>query len=186
MNIFYFLFFLGVKSEWIDFPRADQYLPDGKFVPGNGNSFDKCRRRFDLGDADYLRYNGMQEFDRAMQHLEEKYGFMTSEHQYISRKDEGDRVIVFERGNLVFVFNFHWTSSYSDYRVGCLKPGKYKVVLDSDDPLFGGFSRISHDAEYFTSDGWYDKRPQSFMIYTPSRTAVVYALVEDEVVPVEE
>lgn len=35
-------------SEWIDFPRADQHLPDGKFVPGNGNSFDKCRRRFDL------------------------------------------------------------------------------------------------------------------------------------------
>lgn len=26
------------------------------------------------GDADYLRYHGMQEFDRAMQHLEEKYG----------------------------------------------------------------------------------------------------------------
>jgi 1,4-alpha-glucan branching enzyme len=54
--------------------------------------------------------------------------FMTSEHQYVSRKDEGDRIIVFERGNLVFVFNFHWTNSYSDYRVGCLKPGKYKVL----------------------------------------------------------
>lgn len=53
--------------------------------------------------------------------------FMTSEHQYISRKDEGDRMIVFERGDLVFVFNFHWTNSYSDYRIGCLKPGKYKV-----------------------------------------------------------
>ena len=53
--------------------------------------------------------------------------FMTSEHQYISRKNEGDRVIVFERGDLVFVFNFHWNNSYSDYRIGCLKPGKYKV-----------------------------------------------------------
>ncbi|XP_038978057.1 1,4-alpha-glucan-branching enzyme 2-2, chloroplastic/amyloplastic-like, partial [Phoenix dactylifera] len=79
-----------------------------------------------LGDADYLRYHGMQEFDQAMQHLEEKYGFMASEHQYISRKDEGDRMIVFERGDLVFVFNFHWTNSYVDYQVGCLKPGKYK------------------------------------------------------------
>lgn len=55
--------------------------------------------------------------------------FMTSEHQYISRKDEGDRMIVFERGNLVFVFNFHWNNSYFDYRIGCLKPGKYKVSL---------------------------------------------------------
>lgn len=26
------------------------------------------------GDADYLRYRGMQEFDQAMQHLEEKFG----------------------------------------------------------------------------------------------------------------
>ena len=26
------------------------------------------------GDADYLRYQGMQEFDQAMQHLEEKFG----------------------------------------------------------------------------------------------------------------
>lgn len=56
--------------------------------------------------------------------------FMTSEHQYISRKDEGDKVIVFERGNLVFVFNFHWSNSYSDYRVGCLKSGKYKVCRE--------------------------------------------------------
>jgi 1,4-alpha-glucan branching enzyme len=54
--------------------------------------------------------------------------FMISEHQYISRKNEGDKVIIFERDNLVFVFNFHWTNSYSDYKVGCLKPGKYKVL----------------------------------------------------------
>lgn len=26
------------------------------------------------GDAKYLRYHGMQEFDRAMHHLEETYG----------------------------------------------------------------------------------------------------------------
>lgn len=57
--------------------------------------------------------------------------FMTSEHQYVSRKDEADRAIVFERGNLVFVFNFHWRNSYSDYRVGCLKPGKYTVFFPS-------------------------------------------------------
>jgi 1,4-alpha-glucan branching enzyme len=183
-----YLNFMGNEfghPEWIDFPRVEQRLRDGKVLPGNNFSFDKCRRRFDLGDAEYLRYHGMQEFDRAMQHLEETYGFMTSEHQYVSRKDEGDRIIVFERGNLVFVFNFHWTNSYSDYRVGCLKRGKYKIVLDSDDPLFGGFSRIDHRAEYFSSDGGFDNRPHSFLIYAPCRTAVVYALAEDEPEPVK-
>ncbi|EPS64720.1 hypothetical protein M569_10060, partial [Genlisea aurea] len=180
-----YLNFMGNEfghPEWIDFPRGDQRLPGGRFIPGNNNSYDKCRRRFDLAtsaDAKYLRYRGLKEFDVAMQHLEEKYGFMTSELQFISRKDEGDRIIVFERGNLVFVFNFHWNSSYSDYRVGCLKPGKYKIVLDSDEAEFGGFSRLSHDAEFFTTDGWYDDRPCSFMVYTPSRTAVVYALADE-------
>ncbi|RDX89785.1 1,4-alpha-glucan-branching enzyme 1, chloroplastic/amyloplastic, partial [Mucuna pruriens] len=196
-----YLNFMGNEfghPEWIDFPRGDQHLPSGKVIPGNNYSYDKCRRRFDLGDADYLRYRGMQEFDQAMQHLEEKFGFMTAEHQYISRKNEGDKMIVFERGNLVFVFNFHWTNSYSDYRVGCLAPGKYKIVLDSDEALFGGFNRLNHASEYFTTvwdfsklisecapcmawtqEGWYDDRPRSFLIYAPSRTAVVYALADD-------
>ncbi|KAI9090663.1 hypothetical protein K1719_028516 [Acacia pycnantha] len=34
--------------EWIDFPRGDQHLPSGKVVPENNDSFDKCRRRFDV------------------------------------------------------------------------------------------------------------------------------------------
>ncbi len=52
---------------------------------------------------------------------------MCAPNTYISRKDEGDKMIVFERGDLVFVFNFHPTMSYRDYRVGCREPGQYKV-----------------------------------------------------------
>lgn len=29
-------------------------------------------------------------------------------------------------------------------------------------------------------EGWYDDRPRSFLVYAPSRTAVVYALVDKE------
>lgn len=42
-------------------------------------------------------------------------------------QDEGDKVIVCERGDLVFVFNFHPTKSYSEYGVGCKNAGNYKV-----------------------------------------------------------
>lgn len=56
--------------------------------------------------------------------------FMVEDHQYISRKDETDKVVIFERGKLVFVFNFHWEKSYTDYRVGCIKPGKYRVNFE--------------------------------------------------------
>lgn len=178
-----YLNFMGNEfghPEWIDFPRGDQQLPTGKFVRGNNNSFDKCRRRFDLGDAVYLKYHWLQEFDCAMQQLEEKFGFMTSEHQYVSRKDEGDKVIVFEKGNLVFVFNFHWEKSFPNYRVGCIKPGKYKIVLDSDEKKFGGYQRLDSDALFFTEESWYDDRPHSFMVYSPCRTATVYALAEND------
>ena len=44
--------------------------------------------------------------------------------QYVSRKDNTDKVIVYEKGDCVFVFNFNPTRSFTDYRVGCLKPGK--------------------------------------------------------------
>ena len=35
-------------------------LPAGKFIPGNGGSLDKCRRRWDLADAEFLKYKFMQ------------------------------------------------------------------------------------------------------------------------------
>lgn len=42
-------------------------------------------------------------------------------------QDEGDKVVVCERGDLVFVFNFNPTQSFSDYGVGCKNGGSYKV-----------------------------------------------------------
>ena len=35
----------------------------------------------------------------------------------MSRKDEGDKMVVVERGDLVLVFNFHPYNSYTDYKV---------------------------------------------------------------------
>ena len=55
------------------------------------------------------------------------FGFVAAPHTYVSRKDEGDKLVVLERGDVVMVFNFHPTNSYQDYRVGCLLPGPYKV-----------------------------------------------------------
>jgi len=77
-------------------------------------------------------------------------------------------------------FNYFWNTEI------CVVPDAegfcppYQIVLDSDDGLFGGFSRLDHEAEYFTADWPHDNRPCSFSVYAPSRTAVVYALAEDE------
>lgn len=65
----------------------------------------------------------MNEYDRAMMHLDKAFGFVAAPHQYVSKKDEGDKLLVVERGDLVLVFNFHPTQSYTDYLVGCYHPG---------------------------------------------------------------
>jgi hypothetical protein len=40
-----------------DFPRDDSYDPStGGLVPGNGGTFEKCRRLWSLSTAEYLRY----------------------------------------------------------------------------------------------------------------------------------
>jgi len=43
---------------------------------------------------------------------------------YVSRQHEHDKVIVFERNNLLFLFNFHPNKSYFDYKVGVNLSGK--------------------------------------------------------------
>jgi 1,4-alpha-glucan branching enzyme len=83
-----------------------------------------------------------------------------SSHQaYVSLKHESDKVIAYERAGLLFVFNFHATSSYTDYRVGVDEPGKYSVVLTSDEKRFGGFDNVGLGGEYLTTPmEWNNRR----------------------------
>jgi 1,4-alpha-glucan branching enzyme len=143
--------------EWLDFPRA-----------GNNNSFHYARRQFNLVDDDLLRYKWLNDFDVAMQHLEEKYGWLAAPQAYISLKHEGDKVIVFERAGLLFIFNFHHTNSFTDYRVGVEEAGTYKVVLNTDRKEFGGFERIDENVRFFTTDMPWNNRRNFTQVYRKS------------------
>ena len=70
---------------------------------------------------------------------------------YVSLKNEVDKVVVYERAGLLFVFNFHPTKSFTDYRVGVDDAGKYGIVLSSDEGRFGGFNNIALDSQFFTT-----------------------------------
>lgn len=59
-------------------------------------------------------------------------------------------MIAFERANLVFVFNLHSTKSFTDYRVGVEVAGAYRVILSTDDELFGGYNRIDKNCKHLT------------------------------------
>ena len=70
---------------------------------------------------------------------------------YVSLKNEVDKVVVYERAGLLFVFNFHPTKSFTDYRVGVDEAGKYEIVLSSDERRYGGFDNIALDSQFFTT-----------------------------------
>eukprot|EP00741_Cyanophora_paradoxa_P006051 tig00000981_g5869.t1 len=142
--------------EWIDFPRA-----------GNGDSFERARRRWSLARDPNLRYRFLEDFDVAMMRLEDEYRFMDAPKRVVLA-DNSDKVIVVavnpppealqgwivgrppERAveggpdppaRLLLVFNFHPVRAHFDLRVGVPWAGRYRVVLDTDAPEFGTAQR---------------------------------------------
>lgn len=151
--------------EWLDFPRE-----------GNQNSFWYARRQLNLTEDHLLRYQYLNNFDRSMNRCEAKYGWLHAPQAYISLKHEGDKVVVFERAGVVFIFNFHPTNSFTDYRIGIQQQGTYRVVLNSDSKEHGGFNRIDEGTRFFTEPMEWNGRANCAHVYLPSRTAMILAL----------
>lgn len=82
----------------------------------------------------------------------------------MSWKHEDDKVIAFERAGLLFVFNFHPTKSFADYRIGLNSSGEFKIVLNSDDPKFGGHNLIDTSISCFTQPEGYAGRQHHIMV----------------------
>jgi 1,4-alpha-glucan branching enzyme len=130
-----YLNFMGNEfghPEWIDFPR-----------PENNYSYHYCRRQWSLAEEPSLRYSQLYAFDKHMNAVEHKFQTIVAPHQYITLAHETDKVIVFEKGNLLFVFNFHPNNSYEAYKVGTSWDLDHKILYDSDRSEFGGFDRLT-------------------------------------------
>lgn len=150
--------------EWIDFPRV-----------GNQFSYQHARRQWSLADRDDLRYRGLREFDRALQELDLRYGLLESPEIEQLALHEDTQQLMFRRGRLVFVFNFHPSQSYSDLRIPLPEASDYQVVLNTDDRRFEGPGRVEEGMKYpWQSVGMYG-RAQSLQLYLPSRSAQVLA-----------
>ncbi|PKP32714.1 MAG: 1,4-alpha-glucan-branching enzyme [Bacteroidetes bacterium HGW-Bacteroidetes-16] len=155
-----YLTFMGNEfghPEWIDFPRQ-----------GNNWSYTYARRQWNLVDNKELRYHLLSDFDSAMINLEKENHWLSQSMQPISLND-GDQVMIFSRAELLFIFNFNPSISFTDY--GFVTPeGKYQVVLNTDDKKFGGFGRnndaVIHATQQVGNQPW-------LLLYLPSRSAVV-------------
>lgn len=71
------------------------------------------------------------------------FGSIISEHQFVSLSEEQDKVIVYEKGDLLYVYNFHHSKSHENYKVGTMWSSDHFVVYESDEERFGGHQRIN-------------------------------------------
>ena len=157
-----YLNFIGNEfghPEWVDFPRE-----------GNDWSYQYARRQWSLADHPDLKYKYLLAFDEHMIHMARENRLVSALPARQLNMDEDNHVIVFERNNLVFVFNFHPQNSIPDYRFKVDNPGKYIIVSNSDHEKFGGFNRVDDEMSYpaVTLFGEY-----FLSIYVPSRTCLV-------------
>jgi 1,4-alpha-glucan branching enzyme len=162
-----YLNFMGNEfghPEWIDFPRQ-----------GNGWSYKYARRQWSLVDNPDLKYQYLGNFDKEMLHfIGEIKNFQNTPITKIW-DNSGDQVLAFQRKDLIFVFNFNPTQSFAGYGILTPKPGEYKVVLNTDNPAFGGFGLIDESQNHFTQpDPLYKKEKKEWLkLYLPARTGIV-------------
>jgi 1,4-alpha-glucan branching enzyme len=162
-----YLNFMGNEfghPEWIDFPRE-----------GNGWSLKYARRQWSLADNADLRYSGLNRFDKAMLGLDSRFDLLEDKLIEQLMVHEERKLLVYRRGPLVFVFNFHPTQSYPDLRIPVPDPADYKLVLDTDDPQFEGFGRVKPGITYPRQSVGMENRQQSLLLYLPNRSAQVLA-----------
>ena len=85
------------------------------------------------------------------------------------RCDEEKKILLLERGGLVFAFNFNPEQSFDRYGFA-VDPGEYETVLDSDAARYGGFARNDDAVTLFTVP---EGEGDTLYLYLPSRTVQV-------------
>lgn len=125
--------------EWIDFPRE-----------GNHWSFHYARRQWSLVDNPILKYDFLAKWDKAMLKIMDENGILATGYPELLNHDDWNKTIIFKRGELIFVFNWHVNHSIPDYEFMVPEAGEYKLILTSDDAEYGGFSRLNPSSRYFS------------------------------------
>ena len=161
-----YLNFMGNEyghPEWIDFPRE-----------GNGWSYKYARRQWNLVDNKELCYHYLGDFDQAMLSVISSVKNFQKTPVVEVWHNDGDQILAYSRGDLLFVFNFSPNRSYTDY--GFIVPqGAYDVVLNTDSRLYGGNELADDSVRHFTNyDPVYERDNKGWLkLYIPARSAVV-------------
>jgi len=87
-----------------------------------------------------------------------------------------DNILAFRRGDYLFVFNFHPSKSFTDYKIPVT--GRYIMVFDTDRKEFGGYDHIDRNMLYISSRAPGEKlnSPLKISLYLPARTGIVFKI----------
>lgn len=160
-----YLNFMGNEfghPEWIDFPRE-----------GNNWSYKYARRQWSLVDNNTLKYKWLGDFDKDMIELVKKHNLLNTPEIYLKSDNQDTKILSFYKGDLLFVFNFNPTQSYPCYGIQ-VDSGKYKLIFSSDDSKYGGFDRVDKKVSYYSEPNKYNSLQHQLLVYTPSRTALIF------------
>ena len=167
-----YLNFMGNEfghPEWIDFPRE-----------GNGWSHQYARRQWNLVDNKDLCFHFLGDFDAAMVKLLRKAKGIEKQPVQEIWHDDGDQVLAFKRGDLLFFFNFSPTNSYTGYGFR-VEQGAYEYLLNTDNVDFGGNGFNDDKLIHYTNyDGLLARENKGWLkLYLPTRTACVLRKIND-------
>lgn len=114
--------------DWVDFPRfiifeLCKYLIDKWLFycrEGNNWSYDKCRRQWDLVDIKGLKYRHLNQWDHDMLALDEMFDLIQNPDCNVTMISDILQIIVIEKSELIFVFNFSPNNNYCNFKVTCI------------------------------------------------------------------
>ncbi|CAB5145835.1 1,4-alpha-glucan (glycogen) branching enzyme, GH-13-type (EC [Olavius algarvensis associated proteobacterium Delta 3] len=164
-----YLNFMGNEyghPEWIDFPR-----------PGNNWSYKYARRQWHLVDQPDLKYGFLGAFDRDMLALADHFRLLEDPDIHLFQAHDQDKVIIFQRAALIFIFNFHPAESYTDYRFP-VSPGTYRNIFHSDADAYGGHRRLHRENRHVSLPSP-ERRTHQLSVYLPSRTCQVLEKIKE-------
>ena len=123
-------------------------------------------------DNPLLKYHYLSDFDRAMIKTIKDAKLLGTLYANQINCDENNKCLIYERAGLIFLFNFHTSVSIPGYEFAVPEPGKYQIILNTDNVKFGGHGRINEEMLYTTRFDE-DTATSRLSVYSTNRTAII-------------
>ncbi len=136
---------------------------------------DHAHRQWGLADNPDLKYAGLANFDKALLHkIVAAHADDFKQAAMFRYIHEDHRILAFERGRLLFVFNFHELDARDDL-LFAVTAGKYVELLSTDETCFAGSGNLkvaTPPLEHFT-EALPDRGEGDLRLYLPPMVALV-------------